>query len=41
VNLGEQLRELGTVHVVALRMELGDADAAVNDILAKVNSRSA
>ncbi len=35
VNLGEQLRELGTVHVVALRMELNDADAAVNEILAQ------
>ena len=41
VNLGEQLRELGTVHVVALRMELEDADAAVNEILARVNSRGA
>lgn len=41
INLGEQLRELGTVHVVALRMELDDANAAVNEILAKVNSRSA
>ncbi len=41
VNLGEQLRELETVHVVALRMELEDADAAVNEILAKVNSSSA
>jgi len=41
VNLGEQLRELGTVHVVALRVELEDADAAVNEILARVNLRSA
>ena len=41
VNLGEQLRELGTVHVVALRMELEDADAAVTEILAKVNSKGA
>jgi tetraacyldisaccharide 4'-kinase len=41
VNLGEQLRELGTVHVVALHMELEDADAAVNEILAAVNSRRA
>lgn len=39
VNLGEQLRELGTVHVVVLRMELEDADRAVNEILAKVNSK--
>lgn len=41
VNLGEQLRELGTVHVVALRMELEDADAAVTEVLAKVNSKGA
>jgi tetraacyldisaccharide 4'-kinase len=41
VNLGEQLRELGAVHVVALRMELEDADTAMNEILARVNSRSA
>lgn len=41
VNLGEQLRDLGTVHVVALRMELEDADAAVSEILARVISRSA
>ena len=39
VNLGERLRELGTVHVVALRMELEDADAAVDEILARVNSQ--
>lgn len=41
VNLGEHLRELETVHVVALRMELEDADAAVNEILARVNLRTA
>ncbi len=41
VNLGEQLRDLEMVHVVALRMELEEADAAVNEILARVNSRSA
>lgn len=41
INLGEQLRELGTVHVVGLRMELEDADTVVNEILAAVNSRSA
>ena len=41
VNLGEQLRELGTVHLVALHMELEDADSAVNEILARVNSQSA
>jgi tetraacyldisaccharide 4'-kinase len=41
VNLGEQLRDLETVYVVALLMELEDADAAVNEILARVNSRSA
>ena len=41
VNLGEQLRELGTVHVVALQMELENADTAVNEILARVNSRGA
>jgi tetraacyldisaccharide 4'-kinase len=39
VNLGEHLRELGTVHVVSLQMELEEADAAVNEILARVNSR--
>ncbi len=41
VNMGEHLRELGATHVVPLRMELRDADAAVNEILAQVNSRSA
>lgn len=40
VNLGERLRELESVHVVGLRMELENADAAVNEILAGVNSRS-
>ncbi len=41
VNLGEQLRDLGTIHIVPLRMELENADTAVNEILARVNSRSA
>jgi tetraacyldisaccharide 4'-kinase len=41
VNLGERLRELGTVHVVALRMELEDVDTVVSEILARVNSRIA
>jgi tetraacyldisaccharide 4'-kinase len=41
VNLGEHLRELGTVHVVALRMDLENAEAVVNEILARVNSRGA
>ncbi len=41
VNLGENLRDLGTVHVVPLRIELENADAAVNEILARVNLRSA
>lgn len=41
VNLGDQLRELGTVHVVALRMELDNAEAAVNEILGRVHSRGA
>ena len=39
VNLGEQLRELGTVHVVPLRMELEDADAALNELLARIAER--
>ena len=41
INLGEHLRELGTVHLVSLQMELEEADAVVNEILARVNSRSA
>lgn len=41
VNLGEQLRHLGTVHLVPLRMELENADAVMNEILARVNSRTA
>jgi tetraacyldisaccharide 4'-kinase len=40
VNLGEHLRNLESVHVVALRMELQDSEAAVNEILAKVSLRS-
>jgi tetraacyldisaccharide 4'-kinase len=40
-NLGEQLRDLGTIHVVSLRMELENADAVVNDILAHINLRPA
>ena len=39
VNLGEQLRLLGTVHVVPLRMELEDPDAAVNEILARISQQ--
>jgi tetraacyldisaccharide 4'-kinase len=38
-NLGEQLRALGTVQVVPLRMELENADAAVNEILARISQR--
>lgn len=41
VNLGEQLRDLGTVHVVPLRLELENPDAVVNDILAHVQRRGA
>ena len=41
VNLGERLRELGTVHVVPLRMELENADGLINDILARVGERRA
>ncbi len=39
VNLGEQLRELGTVHVVPLRLELEDADAALNEVLAAISQQ--
>lgn len=39
VNLGNQLRALGSVHVVPLRMELENADAAVNEILARISQR--
>ena len=41
VNLGEQLRDLGTVHVVPLRMELENADGVIDVLLSSVNSRSA
>jgi tetraacyldisaccharide 4'-kinase len=39
VNLGEQLRSLGTVHVVPLRMELENANAVVNEILGQLGKR--
>ena len=39
INLGEQLRALGTVQVVPLRMELENADAAVNGLLARLSHR--
>ena len=41
VNLGEHLRALGTVHIVALRMELHDPNAVVDEVLAQLNARSA
>jgi len=41
INLGEQLRRLGTVHIVALRMELENADAVLNELLARVSERGA
>ena len=39
VNLGEQLRDLGTVHVVPLRMELENADAAMHELLTRIAER--
>jgi tetraacyldisaccharide 4'-kinase len=39
VNLGEKLRELGTVHILPLQMELEDADRVVNELLAGVAAR--
>jgi tetraacyldisaccharide 4'-kinase len=41
VNLGERLRDLGTVHIVSLRMELENAGSVVDDILAQLNTRGA
>ena len=41
VNLGEQLRDLGSVHVVPLRMELENADALINEILTRVGEHRA
>ena len=41
INLGEQLRRLGTVHIVALRMDLENADAVLNELLARVSERGA
>lgn len=41
VNLGEHLRDLGTVHVVALRMELENADSVVAEVLAQLHQRGA
>jgi len=41
VNLGEQLRDLGSVHVVPLRMELENADALMNEILTRVGEHRA
>ena len=40
INLGERLRGLGTVHIVALRMELENASAVVDEILLQLNARS-
>jgi tetraacyldisaccharide 4'-kinase len=39
VNLGEKLRELGTVHVIPLHIELEDADSVVKELLECVAER--
>jgi tetraacyldisaccharide 4'-kinase len=39
VNLGEYLRGLGTVHIVALRLELENASAVVDEILTRLNQQ--
>lgn len=39
VNLGERLRELGTVHVIPLHVELQDADTAVSELLTRIAER--
>lgn len=41
INLGERLRDLETVHIVSLRMELENAGSVVDDILAQLNTRGA
>ena len=41
VNLDEHLRDLGTVHIVALRMELENADSVVAEVLAQLHQRGA
>lgn len=39
VNLGDKLRELGTVHVIPLHMELEDPDTAMNELLSVIAQR--
>ena len=39
VNLGEKLRELGTVHVIPLHLELQDANAAISELLTRIAER--
>jgi tetraacyldisaccharide 4'-kinase len=39
VNVGDKLRDLGTVHVVPLRMELRDPDVALHELLARIAER--
>lgn len=41
VNLGEQLRDLGTVHVAPLSLELDDAETVIDDLLTAIAKRKA
>jgi tetraacyldisaccharide 4'-kinase len=41
INLGERLHDLGTVHIVALRVELDNASSAIDELLSQLHERGA